>query len=226
LFFYGFGFGNALKGLDSLARRLGLTSDVEISTEPIRDLLQLTADSEELPYTPNASELNRYWKQYRTGILAQYIDMEFNDGPLIQALKIAHERFAREQKDKKYQPLLLVVTNGKFTDGSYSDLRQVASKIKADGITLVVGYIGKNDLMPTRTLFIKENAGWRDEVRVLFQCSSELDKSKQIGKSMAEMALEKSWEVPDRSKLFLQVNQHEMLEELIDVITSPLREWS
>jgi len=70
LFFYGFGFGNALKGLDSIARRLGLTSDVEIPTESVRDLLKLAADSEELPYTPNAAELNKYWKKYRTGILA------------------------------------------------------------------------------------------------------------------------------------------------------------
>ena len=37
LFFYGFGFGNALKGLDSFARRLGITSDVEIPTEPVED---------------------------------------------------------------------------------------------------------------------------------------------------------------------------------------------
>jgi hypothetical protein len=33
LFFYGFGFGNALKGLDSIARRLGIMSDIEISIE-------------------------------------------------------------------------------------------------------------------------------------------------------------------------------------------------
>ena len=79
LFFYGFGFGNALKGLDSIARRLGLASEVEIPTDPIRDLLELTADSEELPRTPNAAELNKYWKLYRTGILAQYVDMEFNN---------------------------------------------------------------------------------------------------------------------------------------------------
>lgn len=224
LFFYGFGFGNALKGLDSFVRRLGLTSDVEIPTEPIRDLLKLAADNEELPYTPNAAELNKHWKTYRTGILAQYVDMEFNDAPLVQSLNIARERFAEEQKDKRYQPLLLVVTNGKFTDGNYSDLLEAANTIKRDGITLVIGYIGKNDIMPTRTLFVKENPKWNDEAKVLFQCSSELDKSGKIGKAVSEMAIEKSWEVPAKAKLFLQVNQQEMLEELIDIITSPLRD--
>lgn len=224
LFFYGFGFGNALRGLDSFVKRLGITSDAEISDEPIRDLLRLKADEEELPITPNAAELNKYWKTYRTGILAQYIDMEFNDAPLVQSLKIARERFASERKIKKYQPLLLVLTNGKFTDGSYSDLIEISSAIKQDGITLVIGFIGKNDMMPSRTLFVKENLNWNKEARTLFQCSSELDTKGKIGKAVSETAIEKSWTVPTKAKLFLQVNQQEMLEELIDVITSPLRD--
>lgn len=223
LFFYGFGFGNALKGLDSFAKRLGLTSDVEVSTEPIRDLLKLAADNNGLPYTPNAAELNKYWKTYRTGILAQYIDMEFNDAPLVQSLKIARKRFASERKNKRYQPLLLVVTNGKFTDGNYSDLMEVSSAIKNDGVTLVIGLIGKNDMMPSRTLFVKENQKWNDEAKVLFQCSSELDTRGKIGEAVSEMAVEKSWVAPTKARLFLQVNQQEMLEELIDIITSPLR---
>lgn len=224
LFFYGFGFGNALRGLDSFAKRLGITSDVEISDEPIRDLLKLKADEEELPITPNAAELNKYWKTYRTGILAQYIDMEFHDAPLVQSLKIARERFTSERKIKKYQPLLLVLTNGKYTDGSYSDLIEISNAIKQDGITLVIGFIGKNDMMPSRTLFAKENLKWNKEARTLFQCSSELDTKGKIGKAVSEAAVEKSWTVPTKAKLFLQVNQQEMLEELIDVITSPLRD--
>lgn len=224
LFFYGFGFGNALKGLDSFARRLGIHSEVEISTEPVRDLLKTTADAEDLPCTPNASELNKYWKAYRTGILAQYVDMEFNDAPLVQSLKIARERFAKEQKDKKYQPLLLVITNGKFTDGNYSDLIRAANAIKKDGITLVIGFIGKNDIMQNHTLFTRENPKWDEYIKALFKCSSTLDKNGNIGKAVSEMASEKSWVVPEKAKLFLQVNRQEMLEELIDVITSPLRD--
>jgi hypothetical protein len=224
LFFYGFGFGNALKGLDSIVRRLGITSDVEIPTEPVRDLLKLAADSDELPYTPNASELNKYWKTYRSGILAQYFDMEFNDAPLIKSLKIARERFANEQKDKKYQPLLLVITNGKFTDGGYLELIETANAIKDDGITLVIGYIGKIDIMPPRTLFSKQHSKWNDEAITLFQCSSHLDRSGKIGKAVSDIAIEKSWEVPEKAKLFVQVNHQEMLEELIDIVTSPLRD--
>ena len=120
--------------------------------------------------------------------------------------------------------MLLVVTNGRFTDGDYSDLIEAANAIKNDGITLVIGYIGKNDIMPTRTLFDNERPKWNDEAKTLFQCSSELDKSGKIGKAVSEMAIEKSWEVPTKAKLFLQVNQQEMLEELIDIITSPLRD--
>jgi len=78
--------------------------------------------------------------------------------------------------------------------------------------------------MPTRTLFSKERSKWNNEAKTLFQCSSELDKSGRIGKAVSEMAVEKSWEVPTKAKLFLQVNQQEMLEELIDIITSPLRD--
>ena len=224
LFFYGFGFGNALKGLDTFARRLGLTSDVQVSSEPVRDLLKLTAETDNLPFTPNASELNKYWKTYRTGILAQYVDMEFKDAPLINSLKIARERFANEQAGKKYQPLLLVITCGKFTDGTYSDLIKISKAIKQDGITLVIGYVGKNDILPIRTLFTNENQKWNDETKKLFQCSSELDVNGKIGKAISEMAIEKSWIVPAKAKLFLQINHQEMLEELIDIIASPLRD--
>ena len=38
------------------------------------------------------------------------------------------------------------------------------------------------------------------------------------------MAVEKSWDVPTKPKLLLQTNQQQMLEELIDIITSPLRD--
>ena len=79
-------------------------------------------------------------------------------------------------------------------------------------------------MMPSRTLFDKEYPKWNDEAKALFQCSSELDKSGKIGKAVSEMASEKSWEVPTKAKLFIQVNQQEMLEELIDIITSPLRD--
>jgi len=41
---------------------------------------------------------------------------------------------------------------------------------------------------------------------------------------VSETALEKSWEMPTKARLFIQVNQQEMLEELIDIITSPLRD--
>ena len=116
------------------------------------------------------------------------------------------------------------ITNGKFTDGNYSELIEATNDIKNDGITLVVGFIGKRDIMPTRTLFNKEHPKWDDEAKALFHCSSELDKSGKIGKAVSEMAIEKSWEVPIKAKLFLQVNQQEMLEELIDIITSPLRD--
>ncbi len=225
LFFYGFGFGKALKGLDSIASRLlGIEPDDDISIEPIRDLLRLTADDKELPRTPNAAELNRYWKTYRSDIIAQYVDMDFNDAPLVQTLAIVRERFMNEQTDKKYQPMLLLITNGKFTDGTYSDLLKVADTIKSDGVTLVIGFVGKNDIMPTRRLLSKEQPKWDLETKTLFQCSSELDKSSRIGKALAEMAIEKSWQVPEKPKLFLQVNQQEMLDELIDLITSPLRD--
>jgi hypothetical protein len=96
--------------------------------------------------------------------------------------------------------------------------------LKNDGVTLVVGYIGKNDIMSTRTLLDKDRPKWSDEAKTLFQCSSELDTSGKIGKAVSEMAVEKSWAVPTKAKLFLQINQQEMLEELIEIIISPLRD--
>ena len=59
--------------------------------------------------------------------------------------------------------------------------------------------------MPNRILFDTENSEWDDEAKALFLCSSELDKNGKIGKAVAEMAIEKSWQVPDKAKLFLQV---------------------
>jgi hypothetical protein len=42
-------------------------------------------------------------------------------------------------------------------------------------------------------------------------------------RSITKMAVKKSWQVPESARLFLQVNQKEMLDEVIDILTSPLK---
>ena len=80
------------------------------------------------------------------------------------------------------------------------------------------------DILEARTLYNRDNPDWDREAKILFSCASELDKTGKIGKSILEMAIEKSWIIPDKAKLFLQINQQQMMEEIIDIITSPLRD--
>jgi len=225
LFIYGFGLGQARKGIANFFERIGVTSDTkaDIPTESVRDLLEEIAEREGLPTTPNAAQLNRSWKTYRQSIEAQILDMGDKNSCLIKALQTAESRMAKEMKNRKYQnPMLLVISSGKFTDGEAKELSATSNSIKQTGIELIFGYIGDAELEP-RVLYATEKDNWDSGVKQLIKCASELDGTGKVVKSISEMAIEKSWKVPPKAKLLLQFNQQEMLDELIDVIVSPLK---
>jgi hypothetical protein len=225
LFIYGFGLGQARKGIANFFERIGVTSDekTDIPTESVRDLLEEIAEREGLPTTPNAAQLNRSWKTYRQSIEAQILDMGDKNPCLIRALQTAESRMVEEIKNRNYQnPMLLVISSGKFTDGDAKELLETSSSIKRSGVELIFGYIGDTELEP-RVLYAIEKDNWDYGVKQLIKCASDLEGTGKVVKSISEMAIEKSWKVPPKAKLLLQFNQQEMLDELIDIIVSPLK---
>jgi hypothetical protein len=225
LFIYGFGLGQARKGIANFFERIGVTSDekTDIPTESVRDLLEEIAEREGLPTTPNAAQLNRSWKTYRQSIEAQILDMGDKNSCLIRALQTAESRMVEEMKNRNYQnPMLLVISSGKFTDGHAKELLATSSSIKRSGVELIFGYIGDTELEP-RVLYAVEKDNWDYGVKQLIKCASDLEGTGKVVKSISEMAIEKSWKVPPKAKLLLQFNQQEMLDELIDIIVSPLK---
>jgi hypothetical protein len=225
LFIYGFGLGQVRKGIANFFERIGVISETKtnIPTENVRDLLEEIAKKEGLPITPNAAQLNRSWKIYRKSIEAQILDMGDKNSCLIKALQTAKSRITEEMKNRNYQnPMLLVISNGKFTDGNAQELLAICTSIKQSGIELIFGYIGDTELEP-RVLYAVEKDNWDYGVKQLVKCASELEGTGKVVKSISEMAIEKSWKVPPKAKLLLQFNQQEMLDELIDVIVSPLK---
>jgi len=225
LFIYGFGLGQARKGIANFFENIGVTLDkkVDIPTESIRDLLEELAKQEGLPTTPNAAQLNRSWKIYRQSIEAQILDMGDKNSCLIRALQTAKSRMTEEMKHRNYQnPMLLVISSGKFTDGGTKELSATSNSIKQTGIELIFGYIGDTELEP-RVLYATEKDDWDYGVKQLIKCASDLEGTGKVAKSISEMAIKKSWKVPPKAKLLLQFNQQEMLDELIDIIVSPLK---
>ncbi|MBE0681100.1 MAG: hypothetical protein IH589_04240 [Anaerolineales bacterium] len=225
LFVYGFGLGQARKGIANFFERIGVTSAVKtnIPTESVRDLLEEIAKLEGLPTTPNAAQLNRSWKIYKKSIEAQILDMGDNNSCLIKALQTAESRMIEEMKNRNYQnPMLLVICSGKFTDGDANQLSTTCNSIKQSGIELIFGYIGDTEL-ESRVLYAAEKDNWDYGVKQLIKCASDLEGTGKVVKSISEMAIEKSWKVPPKAKLLLQFNQQEMLDELIDIIVSPLK---
>lgn len=225
LFIYGFGLGQARKSIANFFERIGVTSDAkaDIPTESVRDLLEEIAEREGLPTTPNAAQLNRSWRIYRQSIEAQILDMGDRNSCLIGALQTAEARMIEEMKNRNYQnPMLLVISSGKFTDGNAKELSTTSSSIKQSGIELIFGYIGDTELEP-RVLYATEKEDWDFGVKQIFKCASGLEGTGKIVKSISEMAIEKSWKVPPKAKLLLQFNQQDMLEETIGIITSWLK---
>jgi hypothetical protein len=229
LFLYGHGFGGRKKSVFQIANRIGVsilkTSPSSIPDSQIRNIFGETAIRYSLPPTPSLSILNDNWSFYQKSIKNQLFDIGIKNPCLYEGLYVVREEYQKQLHRPFFRyPLFLLITNGKYEDSTAEDLIRIASEIKSMNVQIACIFIGKYDLLTKYTLYEVENNDWTNEMKLLFKISSEFPQSSRFYSEILKIAKENNWSVPKLPKLFFQINQTEMLNELIDLFFHPLQE--
>lgn len=223
-FLYGYGLGNLNYTINSIFAELLSTKNTPKESGIVRDLFAEVAEAKGLPITPNASELHRNWNVYGEAINQQLSDIGREIPSLELALEVAHSRFLEEMKKPHYKyPLLLILSQGETEEQNSKKIMDICDSMKSIGVEIATGYLGTKSILQNRSLYAQDQPEWTEGARRLFYCSSELKNENILAKSISKMAIKKSWKVPESARLFLQINQEEMLDELIEILTSPLK---
>lgn len=228
LFVYGFGFASLRKQFVGFLKRVGIgVRNLEpqlIPSSPVRDVFAEISTKESLPFTPTASELNRNWEHYRKSAEAQFLDVGSGNSILYEALLVMRDRYHRELKRSYYKhPIMILISDGQLSDGNNNDLFSVAEDMKQMGIQIICCYIGPKRITDSKNLYLEEQSFWPLEAKRLFYCASTITGDSKESQEMMKIAQEKGWNVPANSKLFIQINNSLLLEELIEIILSPVK---
>jgi hypothetical protein len=228
LFALGYGFGSVRRTFSSVLKQIGVTvrSLVPelIPADPVRDLFAETASKESLPFTPNVADLNAHWVNYRQSVEAQFMDVGLGQSILYDALVTAHDRIRRELAQPYYKyPILIVVSNGHLENASEEDLTRIVGELRRLNIQIISLYVGEKTITKSKCLYATSLNTWPREALRMFSIASKVDAEIDLFTSILSIAKEKEWEIPENARLFLQLNQSDMLEEVIKIVLNPVK---
>ena len=141
----------------------------------------------------------------------------YGNTPMRETLGVIKRRFEKEltKTHDNTIPLLFILSDGAPTDG---DPLPIADSIKNEGIRIVSCLITDEDLVYPRTLFNEIQPEWSREAVLMYNMASSLGEDSVFAGSLKEHG----WRVPVRSKMFVQVNHSEILDEFIQIILDPI----
>ncbi len=227
LFAYGFGFGDVKKNVISLFEDFGVKMPSESKglniTGNVRNLFQEVSLSQSLPVVPNIAILNHCWSYYERSVRNQFLDIgsgrsNLNDG-LVSMLEEFHIQLERSFYP---HPILLLISDGKTEDHS-EKIAEIANKIKKQGIQIVSLIVAQQDFLNNYTMYGEVDLKWPEEFKLLFDISSEFDEKVKFNSQMLEKAKKGEWTIQTHPKLFFQINQTEMIDEIIELMFGSLR---
>jgi hypothetical protein len=230
LFTYGYGFSDLRKRVNNVFNRLLGTDSQQstkslIPTAPVRDLFAEVATEQSLPFTPNILSLNESWNLYRKSVEYQFLDMGLGPSNFYESLCRVHDRLCKELERPYFKhPLVVFISDGQVDDAEYKDIARVTNQVQNLGVQVMHCYIGAKDITMPKVFYAEPDKNWPEEVKRLFSLSSIFVDSNPLLNNIAQEAREKGWEVPEQAKLFMQINQNEMLEELTEILLSSLKD--
>jgi hypothetical protein len=230
LFLYGYGLGRLRHSVSSFIQRMGIKSQHlklnSIPTDPVRNLFAEVATEESMPSTPDALTLNSHWATYIKSVEAQFSDIGIGRSILCDALMAIHERFVQERSERPYyqHPFLFVISDGNLDNAKDEDLEIVVEKIRKLGVRIVCCYVNPNNIVEPSNLYAVPGKTWPRTASRLFGCASVVSNDNGIEKTMLEVAQEKRWQIPKKARWFIQINQSQMLEDLVEILLSPLKD--
>ncbi len=229
LFAYGYGFGQAARGVIEIFQQLGFkvreSLPASVSDAPIRDLFAHAASQHAIPYSPDALTLYKYSKLYQKSVQAQIFDAGLGPSLLKEAMQQIFDRFCKELERPVYKhPLLFLISDGKVPYEEGIRAMAISDQIKQLGIEVVSCYVESTNITQPKEFYGEHEQNWPLEAQLLFQLSSRFSTSNQLLFNAKTQLLNKGWIVPENAHLFIQMNHSEMLDELLDVLLSSLQE--
>ena len=180
---------------------------------PLHQRLQEIGDT-----TLSLEEVADMWEQH-TEILGGVKELVYGDTPVTEVLDAVTKRFEREMRtrDPKTDVTLLLISDGQFTN---VDPVPLVERLRALGVTTVSCFLTRQDEISHRTLFNEPQPHWSNEARRMFDIASVLDDTSEIH----TILLREGWTPHPHAKLFIQLNQSEMLEEFVHGLLGPLED--
>lgn len=194
--------------------------DVERAKELARELIleELKADIGAQAQIDTTLSIEEFAEMIKAdGIsLDRYKDVIYGNTPMRSAMNTIRERFEREllNRPRDTASILLILSDGEPTDGDPSDF---VESIKSMGVTVISCFVTNQDVALPRTLFDIPEPHWNAGAKLMFNLSSPLSEGTH------EFFMEKRWKITPESKLFVQLNHSELLEEFVCFVLSPLK---
>lgn len=228
LFTLGYGFGSVRRTFSTLLKQIGVKAQrlvpELIPADPVRDLFAETASKESLPFTPNVADLNAHWVSYRQSVEAQFMDVGLGQSILYDVLVTACERIRRELIQPYYKyPILIIVSNGHLENASEADLARIVGEIRKLNVQIICLYVGERTVIKNKCLYATSVNKWPREALRMFNIASKVNMEIDLLASILNLAKEKKWDIPENARLFLQLNNSDMLEEVINIILNPIK---
>jgi len=142
----------------------------------------------------------------------------YGNTPMKETLELIKKRFEKElaRMPDDTIPVFFIISDGAPTDG---DPLPIAEFIKNQGIHIISCLITDEDLICPRGLFNEIQPNWSEEAVLMYNMASSLEINSLFSSSLKEIG----WTVPFGSKMFVQVNHSEVLDEFIQIILDPIR---
>jgi hypothetical protein len=204
-----YGFGGVVDSIEHQARE---NARAEI-VGGLAELLLRKADSLG-PATLSLSQLaERLGANGRRARLEDLEPLLFGATPFRAALERIRRRFesAPILGSRREHRVLLVISDGEPTDG---DPLPLLDAIREGGVTVVSCFVTNQDIADPRVLYAHAVSGWPAGAKLLYDGASKLDESGEF----AAYLLRQGWRTERDSRLFVQVNHSEVLQEFVQAL--------
>jgi len=227
-FSYGYGYQSHRKKMADIATRVGIkfTTTQNIPSSPIRDMFNEGAIKHNIPRTPTASDLYQWNEYYKNSISIEsnFFDVGFGASLLGEALVTVSNRFEKELNAPYFKtPLLVVISDGNIDDFSDNELFDSIQLLKDEGIQVICFYIGNKDITDSNRLYKNAIHSWPTNAKRLFTCASIISDDNGIAHELSNIAEEKGWQIEKNAKLFIQINNRQMLDEFTEIMFESIK---
>ena len=209
VFVLGFGFGNPLSFI------LG-----DDCTKKVRDLFELSNSSQTvIPINKLIDE----WENYESHI-DKLIRNMCGETPMGEAFEIAEERLLSEFQNNAYyeNPILFILSDGVPTDATSEEVIEIAKRLKSFGTIIISCYVTDKNVARPKYLYNKPDKTWDEGAKLLFDCASIPPKNSAFYGYFNEL----EWETNENSgRLFAQINETQFLEDFLQSVISPLKNF-